>query len=681
MTGHSLSIVPRLAERGWQLAEVVAGYLEAEAERLPLVWPLWFAGGTGLYFVLDQEPSIWLAAVSGSAGLILLALRHRLRGAIALGLFLAGFALAVVRCFLIATPMVVAPVATTPHVAEVLQLDHMSYGTRLVLELEDGLKVRVTAPKGLLPVSLAVGDRLEAPIRLSPITAPFTPGGYDLQRQLYFQGIGGFGWIEGAVRHRQQVAASWRVILERFRADLQAAIHQALPEREAAVAAALVVGEQGAIADSDAKAMRTSGLSHLLSISGLHIGLVAWLFLGGLSALLSLIPALVLRWPARKIAAYPAMAAIFFYALLAGWDIPVQRSFLMYALVLLALMVDRDPWSLRSVSLAAFAVLAVTPEALLSPGFQMSFAAVLVLIAGWERVQPRLLALREAGGWPYVASSWLLGTVASSLLATLATTPFALHHFQQPSPYGILANMIAIPLSGLVIMPAAVLAVFGMVVGWPEPGFALLGWGIELLLGLAAGVAELPGANLLLPSLPTGALLLIVAGGIWLALSVTPLRWIGVAAILVGLLLHTQVPKPLGMISANGRAIGVVMEGRLQVAGVGASSIQARAWGERALTREIDSVRCEAVCLLQSGDVTLALVRAARGVWKACERADIILTLVPLRRPCPDPALVRDTYDAERDGAITIYREGAGFRLDRDSDHRGRRPWVVRSAS
>lgn len=681
MTGQALPIVPRLAGRGWWLAERLAILLGAEAERLPLVWPLWFAGGVGLYFVLDDEPPIWLAGFSGGIGLLLLIARHRLRGASAVGLFLTGFALAIARCFVIATPMLTVPAASALHAGTVLQLDHLSYGTRLVLRLEDDLKVRVTAPKDLLPAALAVGDRLEAPIRLAPITAPFTPGGYDLQRQLYFQGIGAVGWIEGAARHEPQVAMSWQVTLERFRADLQRAIHQALPEREAAVAAALVVGEQGAIADEDAKAMRTAGLSHLLSISGLHIGLVAWLFLGGLSAVLTLVPALVLRWPARKIAAYPALAAIFFYALLAGWDIPVQRSFLMYALVLLALMADRDPWSLRSVALAAFAVLVVTPEALLSPGFQMSFAAVLVLIAGWERVQPRLLALREAGGWPYVASSWLLGTVASSLLATLATTPFALHHFQQPSPYGILANMIAIPLSGLVIMPAAVLAVFGMMVGWAEPGFALLGWGIELLLGLAAWVASLPGANLLLPALPTGPLLLIVAGGIWLALSVTHLRWAGAGAIALGLTLYTQVPKPLAMVSANGRAIAMVGEGHLRVVGVGGTSIQARAWGERALTRSIDPVSCGPVCLLKAEGFTLALVRAARGVPQACQDADIVLTLVPLRQPCPGPSLVRDLYDAERDGAVTIYREGAGFRLDRDSDHRGRRPWVVRSTS
>jgi len=681
MTGQSLSIVPRLAGRGWWLFDRLAGLIEAEAERLPLVWPLWFAGGIGLYFILNDEPPLWLAALSGSTGLALLIARHRLRGALAAGLFLAGFALVTVRCFLIVTPMLTTATAADAHQGTVLQLDHLSYGTRLVLELEDGLKVRVTAPKDLLPASMAVGDRLEAPIRLAPITAPFTPGGYDLQRQLYFQGIGGIGWIEGAARHEPKDATSWRVTLERFRADLQQAIHQSLPEREAAVAAALVVGEQGAIAEEDAKAMRTAGLSHLLSISGLHIGLVAWLFLGGLSALLSLIPALVLRWPARKIAAYPALAAIFFYALLAGWDIPVQRSFLMYALVLLALMVNRDPWSLRSVALAAFAVLVVTPEALLSPGFQMSFAAVLVLIAGWERVQPRLLALREAGGWPYVAGAWLLGTIASSLLATLATTPFALHHFQQPSPYGILANMIAIPLSGIVIMPAAVLAVFGMIVGWPEPGFALLGWGIDLLLDLAAGVAEFPNANLLLPALPTGPLLLIVAGGIWLALSVTNLRWVGLGSILIGLLLYTQVPRPLGMVSANGRAIAVAGEGKLQVAGVGRSSIQARAWGERALTRSIDPIACGAVCFLKTEGLTLALVRAGQGVRQACREADILVTLVPLRQPCPGPALVRDVYDAERDGAVAIYREGGGFRLDQDRDHRGRRPWVVRSPS
>ncbi|MFD2264298.1 ComEC/Rec2 family competence protein [Lacibacterium aquatile] len=672
----------RLAPRSFAAKPRLIGrlqdWLTAEAVRLPLLGPLWLAAGIGGYFALAWEPEPWVSVVCGGLGLCLLAARGRLMGVTALALMLLGFALAAGRSHWLATPMLSRTLAAESRIMEVVQIDRLSYGTRLVVRLADGMQARVTAPIEAVPPVVTVGDRLSARLRLSPVAAPFAPGGYDLQRHLYFQGIGATGWIEGTISHDPQPVTGWRVGLERFRARLQQAVHGALPEREAAIAAALIVGEQGAIADSDARAMRVSGLSHLLSISGLHIGLVAWIFLGGLSLVLSAIPALVLRWPARKLAAYPALLAILGYSLLAGWDIPVQRSFLMYALVLLALMVNRDPWSLRSVALAAFAVLILTPEALLSPGFQMSFAAVLVLIAGWERVQPRLLALREAGGWPFMVASWLVGMVASSLLATLATTPFAVHHFQQPAPYGILANMIAIPLSGIVIMPAAVLAVLGMAAGWPEPGFALLGWGIDLLLSLADGVAELPGANLLVPALPTGALLLIALGGIWLVLSASVLRWIGLAAAVVGLILSFWTPVPVAMVSAGGRAVGLAAEGRLLVAGLGGGSIQARAWGERVLTRDIGAMNCGALCLLKTDGLTVALVREARGVAEACRSADILLTLVPLRLPCPGPAIVRDVYDAEREGAVAIYRSADGLRIDSDRDHRGQRPWVVR---
>jgi competence protein ComEC len=665
----------------WRAAQYADG-LADEAMRMQPLWPLALAAGIFVYFQLSAEPPLWLAAPA----LMLAATGWWWRHFMAVrwgALALLGFAAALLHGQLYPPVMLTAARSATETV-EIEAIEARGARQRLVVILPDGLRARVTleAEQAGQTAALRVGDRLAARLRLTPVPPPFVPGGYDLQRQLYFAGIGATGRVERILSVEPLPASGWTMAMERLRARLAVLLRAGLPPDNAALAVALVIGEQGDVAPEMAEAMRRSGLAHILSISGLHIGLVAGLVLGGLGGVLALVPAIALRWPVRQLAAGPALAAIFFYAALAGWNLPVQRSFLMWGLVLLGLMLRRDPWSLHGVGLAAGSMLLLAPEALLSPSFQMSFAAVTALIAGWEQIQPRLMALKESGGWPHAVAAWGLGMGVTSLLATAATAPSSLYFFQQLSFYGMLANFIAVPLSALLIMPAAVLTVAGFAVGWAEPGLWLLDLGLSGLAGVARFFAALPGAGLLWPQLPLTVALLGMLSGLWALLALR--RWLALLPLGAAILLYAAAPQPEAFIAADGRAVAVrAADGSLLVAGVRPDALLARVWAEQVRARQVLPVSCERGCLLTAASgASLGLIRDRPMAENLCAAATVVVTLVPLAAPCAHPLLVRDRYDAARDGPVALYPVAAasspGWQADTDRDRRGSRPWVIR---
>ncbi|WP_198148403.1 ComEC/Rec2 family competence protein [Elstera litoralis] len=261
------------------------------------------------------------------------------------------------------------------------------------------------------------------------------------------------------------------------RAALAERIRQHVPGVAGEIAIALAVGDQSGIEGPVRLAMRDSGLTHILSISGLHIGLVAALAMVFTRRGLALVPAIALRVDTKKLAVWPTAALVLLYGVLAGWDVPVQRSVIMTGVVLLAILLDRTPLTLRTVAVAAVLVLLGSPEALLNPGFQMSFAAVIALISGYEIIGPWLSRLRAAYGGilgPVIAVGSALLT---SLVATVATAPFTAFHFHTIALYGIVANLLAIPLTGLVIMPGVVLGFLLLPFGLDAWGWGLAGMG------------------------------------------------------------------------------------------------------------------------------------------------------------------------------------------------------------
>jgi competence protein ComEC len=468
-------------------------------------------------------------------------------------------------------------------------------------------------------------------------------------------------------------------------------ILETLPGAEGAVATALITGHQGAIPEATLAAMRDSGLAHLLSISGLHVGLVAATLMVGLRGLLALVPPLALRFPIKKWAAAAALAGTGAYTLLAGAPVPTQRAFVMSAIALLAIMLDRSPLSMRLVAWAAIAVLLAAPESLLSPSFQMSFAAVTALIAAHEGTARHRAAWRAEGGRIRRLASALLTLAATSLVAGLATAPFAIHHFSRLADYGVLANMAAVPITGFWVMPSAGLALALMPFGMESWPLAAMAAGIGLIVDIAEWVAALPGAALLVPAPPSSALATTALGGLWLLFWRGGWRWLGLVgpALAVALALVHRPPDLL--IAGDGGVVAVRdATGRLMLSDPVKGGIAVDTWLRRAgqeerlpIEDELGYTACgPAVCMIEIAGRWVVVARDHRALTEHCASADLLIDLVPGRhRRCRGPRLVIDRSDLRREGTHALRIDAEGITIATVRRDRGERPWVAEAGS
>ena len=544
------------ATRAWRAA---ANALLAERER----WLLWLPVGLGLgvavYFSLPVEPPPWLgAALAGAAGIASVALRRR-PGLLILGLaglaIAAGFTAAQARTALVAAPVLEKRLGPRHVTGRVTEVDPRVNGTRIVLEALriDGVEAAATPARARLRIGsgaedwLAPGRWVTARAVLMPPPPPVAPGAFDFQRQSYFRSLGAVGFTyggpEAAAPPDGQAGVGrlgWRLWLETVRQAVFERVRGALEGPTGGVAAALLTGKRGAIPQEVMQAMRDSGLAHLLAISGLHLGLVAGLLFFTARAGLAAIPAVALRYPIKKWAAVAALAGAAAYLVLVGATIPTQRAFLMIGLVLLAVLLDRTAISMRPVAWAASIVLLLAPESLLGPSFQMSFAAVVGLVAGYEAIEGRFPGRARGRSrdahWAWRLTLYFSGVALTSVIAASATAPFAIYHFNRVAAYGLAANLIAVPVTALWIMPWGLLSLFLMPLGLAAFALVPMGWGIEAVVGIAGLVAGWPGAVRLVPAMPVAALAAVALGGLWLCLWRRRWRLLGLVPIAAGFL-------------------------------------------------------------------------------------------------------------------------------------------------
>jgi len=219
----------------------------------------------------------------------------------------------------------------------------------------------------------------------------------------------------------------------RLRQAIGRRIVEALPGQAGAIANALITGERGGISEATNQAFRDSGLFHILSISGLHMVIMAGAVFFSIRLLLAAIPAIALRYPIKKWAAAAAMLGAFGYLMISGAAFATVRSYIMISIMFLAVMLDRPALALRNVALAALAILLVWPESLFDPGFQMSFAAVVALVAAYEWLRQReeqRAAVTMRGSLRQLLL-FFGGIITSTLIASLAVAPFGIYHFHK----------------------------------------------------------------------------------------------------------------------------------------------------------------------------------------------------------------------------------------------------------
>jgi competence protein ComEC len=403
------------------------------------------------------------------------------------------------------------------------------------------VRLRVSLSKGAPP--LTVGDRILVLANLSPPSGPAAPGAFDFQRVAWYMQLGAVGYaLAPAVVIDHGKPSGLVRLVDALRADITDRILKALPRAEGGVVAALLTGEQSAVDKDIAQAMRDSGLAHILSISGLHIVFVVGLVMGLIRYAIALVPPLALRVDAKKIAAVFALAAALFYTALAGAPVPAQRACAMAAFALLAILLDRTALSLRLVAWSAIIVLIAAPESLTGASFQMSFSAVIALIAAWEmgagwrrRLHDRAEQRRHR--WLWRALVALGASLATTFIASVATGAFAAYHFNRLSLLGVVANLLGVPLTGFWIMPWGLLAMLLMPFGLERVALVPMGWGVDGLNSIAFHVAAWPQAATLVPSLPGASLWLMTLGGLWFCLWRRRWRLAGLPVVAVALML------------------------------------------------------------------------------------------------------------------------------------------------
>src|ERR1700732_3611560 len=277
------------------------------------------------------------------------------------------------------------------------------------------------------------------------------------------------------------------------------------------------------------------------------MAVVAGVVFFAVRALLALFPALTAAHPIKKWSAAAALAAAAFYLLLSGAEVATQRSFFMTAVVLIAIMVDRRAITFRTLAVAATIVLSIAPEALVHPSFQMSFAATLGLVALMQIGMPRLFASPDNSATARVAL-WggreMMTLTLASFVAGLATTPYAAFHFHRVTPYGVLANLAAMPVVSAVVMPAGLLGLLAMPFGFDGFFWWLMGIGIDWMIAVTQWVSDLPGAIGRMAAFGIGPLIIASIGIVLLGLLRTPLRWLGAAALLLSVIWAVAVPQP-----------------------------------------------------------------------------------------------------------------------------------------
>ncbi len=563
--------------------------------------------GVALYFALPVEPgrmAYGAVAACGLAGLGLALWRREGLGplGIATALIAAGLLLAGARAHQVAGPVlefryygpiegrVVAIDRSASDVSRIT-LDQVRLGD--MSRETTPRRVRVSLHGAVQGTDPTPGAVVMLTGHLSGPSGPAEPGGFDFQRHAWFLSLGAVGYTRNPVMllDPRAAGAAW---LFHLRMRLSSAIQDRIPGQPGAFAAAVLTGDRSGLDRGPVEAMRDANIAHLLAISGLHMGLLTGFIYAALRAGLALIPVLALRYPIRKWAAAVALVAGAFYLALSGGNVATERAFIQVGVMFVAVLLDRRAITLRSVAIAALIVLIHRPETLMSPGFQMSFAATAALVGVFAALRDR--------GWMAGLPGWSKGAVAlviSSAVAGAATAPFAAAHFNQLAVYGLLANLLTVPVMGSVVIPAAVLAALLWPIGLSHIAFSVMEWGLRWILGVAEQVASLPGAVEPVPAPSALVLPAIALGGLVVLLWQGRARWVGVLPVLGALLLWSQAQRPALLISETGRLVGVQGE------------------SGRGLSRERGDGFVARIWLENDGDVVGQAEAAARPVWLA----------------------------------------------------------------
>ncbi|MGN7928758.1 ComEC/Rec2 family competence protein [Sphingopyxis sp. 22461] len=652
--------------------------LEAERERIGLWLPVALGAGIAAWFALPATAhwiGLLLLLAGGLCAGLLIGWQSRLGRLVVVGcsVMAAGVLLIWTRAVWVAAPVLAGPVVTEFSAIVERAEPLPAKGQIRILALPQNRsdlppRVRLTL-RSEQAATLTDGETIGVRARLMPPPTASLPGGYDFAQRAWFDRIGAVGTVLGEVSRVPAKGA----VTPPLRARLSAHIHDQIDGSPGGIAAALVTGDRGAISEADEEAMRRSGLAHLLSISGLHVTAVVGFAMLLTMRLLALSQRLALAGYVLPLAAAAGALAGGGYTLLAGAEVPTLRSFIAALLVLIAFLMGREALTLRLVAAGALIVLIWRPESLAGPSFQLSFAAVTAIIALHESRPMHAFLARRDEAMVIRLGRGVAGLLLTGLVVEIALAPIALFHFHKAGLYGALANVVAIPLTTFVIMPAEALALLFDSVGLGAPFWWITEQALLALIGLAHGVADAPGAVAMMPGFPRWGFALAVFGGLWLLLWKTGWRRIGAVPLAIGMAALLVQPRPDLLVTGDGRHIAAAMpDGSYALlrdkAGDYVRDSMAEAAGvdaPLAALTELDHVECNRdFCRWSQGEgAARRIILASRGrdriegaeMAAACTAADVVISDRWLPHECAGRWMTIDRDSLATSGGLALY--------------------------
>ncbi len=569
--------------------------------------------------------------------------------------------------------------------------------------------VRLLARADHKPVE--IGDAIKGLARMGPPSGPALPGGYDFGFDAYFKGLGAYGYfygkpLRGDKRTTDHTGAQRVAIaLSRLRETIATRIRAVLPGDTGALASALAVADRRSISEKTVDALRASGLAHILAISGLHMALVAGTVLLLVRSALSFSPYLVHTRSTRKIAALFALAAATAYLLISGGAVSTQRAWLMFVIFLIAVLIDRMALTLRNVALAAIIIILIQPSAVIGPGFQMSFAATIALISAyavWSRRtrnydQASFLSINRT---LKVALQFILGIGFTSLVAGVSTGLFAVEHFQRIAPYGLIANLAAMPVVTFIVMPFGLVSLIAMPLHleyWP---LQIMGSGLDAVVAIAMQTERL-GGDAITGRIASQPFIVALVGFLILVLMRSWLRIFGIVLFTMGIIWGLSTAPgdlPEAVISEDGALVALIDDKGLAANRTRPSAFIVDQWKD---AFDLNSVARPSIHSSGDAPTSTSNMRkhfhslfeaididghntfsCTRGAWcagrsrnglkittiqdlsylgAACDESDLVVVAAHIRMPrCYSGAMLITGKSLRRSGALEIYfQEGA----------------------
>ena len=660
-----------------------SAWYEQRGHLFPWV-PVCLAVGIVIYFTLKIEPPMITYAWIGG-GALALAILTRWVGFFvspvlwAIALVGVGFCLAGLRAHQMDAPVIgwryygpvegrIVGIDRSGSDAVRLTLDQVVLSDMSPDRTPERVRISLHGQQGF--VDPVPGLRVIATAHISPPGGPVEPGGFDFQRHSWFLKLGGVGYTRTPLLAIEPPGDG--LFLFKTRMALSARVQAALPGEVGAFAAAIMTGDRAGMGQDTLKALRVSNLAHLLAISGLHMGLLAGFVFAVFRLGFAAVPTIGLRVPAKKLSAVMAMIVAAGYLALSGGNVATERAFIMVAVALTAVLFDRRVLSLRAVAVAAIIVLFLRPEALLGPGFQMSFAATTALVAVFGYFRDHKIRFKHP--WMQGASSVMI----SSLVAGLATAPVAAAHFNQIAHYGLIANLLSVPLMGVLVMPAAVLAACLIPFGLDAIALWIMGLGLRWILGVAHWISGIDGARgtvvspdpFILPLMALGALVIVLWQG--------RVRMAGAVPVALAFFLWSQTTRPDVLIADTGALVGVMTDQGRALSKPKGGGFIATNWLENdgdAAEQASAADRWHAALPASFNIRPVSGKRAAEALTECDETDWVVMNVSP---PHDLPCTVIHPKTLMKSGALALYRTEQGIKTVTARQITGTRLWNSR---